>query len=73
MVDGLSQLRERKLPKNSVETSSYDTFTTSQETSDSGGGDQVQLPVNASTTQTISEMVDGLSQPFWEWEQLNWS
>ncbi|KAH0893188.1 hypothetical protein HID58_055617 [Brassica napus] len=73
MVDGLSQLRERKLPKNSVETSSYDTFTTSQETSDSGGGDQVQLPVNPSTTQTISEMVDGLSQPFWEWEQLNWS
>ncbi|KAJ0248251.1 putative NAC domain-containing protein 61 [Hirschfeldia incana] len=73
MVDGLSQLRERKLPYNEVKSRSCATVSTSSETSCSGGGDQVQLPVNASTTQTISEMVDGLSQPFWEWEQLNWS
>ncbi|VVB04889.1 unnamed protein product [Arabis nemorensis] len=62
---------ERKLPINGVETSFRATISTSPETSYSGG-DQVDLPVtNASTTQSNSEMVDGLSQPFWEWEQLN--
>ncbi|CDY21229.1 BnaC03g53950D [Brassica napus] len=73
MIAGISQLLERKLPNNGVETSSCATISTSPETSYSGGGDQVQLPVNVTTTQRISDMVDGLSQPFWEWEQLNWS
>ncbi|KAJ4890561.1 putative NAC domain-containing protein 61 [Raphanus sativus] len=73
MVDGPSQLRARKLPYNEVKSQSCATVSTSSETSCSGGGDQFQMPVNASATQTISEMVDGLSQPFWEWEQLNWS
>ncbi|KAF8111214.1 hypothetical protein N665_0076s0202 [Sinapis alba] len=74
MIAGISQLLERNLPNNNgVETSSFATVSTSPETSYSGGGDQVQLPVNATTTQRISDMVDGLSQPFWEWEQLNWS
>ncbi|KAF8048855.1 hypothetical protein N665_2369s0001 [Sinapis alba] len=63
-------------PKNKnppLKTLLQELVSTSPETSYSGGGDQSKLPVNASTTQTISEMVDGLSQPFWEWEQLNWS
>ncbi|KAG7633284.1 NAC domain superfamily [Arabidopsis suecica] len=65
---------ERNLPSNGVETSSRATISTSPETSHSGGN-QVDLPVNATTiTQSISDMVDGLSQPFWEWEQImNWS
>ncbi|KAG2328025.1 hypothetical protein Bca52824_010753 [Brassica carinata] len=75
MIAGISQLLERKVPNTGVETSSCAsaTISTSPETSYSGGGDQVQLPVNATTTQRISDMVDGLSQPFWEWEQINWS
>ncbi|CAB86913.1 NAC domain-like protein [Arabidopsis thaliana] len=64
---------ERNLPSNGVETSSRATISTSPETSHSGGN-QVDLPVNATTiTQSISDMVDELSQPFWEWEQMNWS
>ncbi|XP_010541267.2 PREDICTED: NAC domain-containing protein 90 [Tarenaya hassleriana] len=35
-------------------------------------GDHADLPEN-NTTQTNSAMVDGLTQPFWEWEQLNWA
>ncbi|KAH0893008.1 hypothetical protein HID58_055437, partial [Brassica napus] len=46
MIAGISQLLERKLPNNGVETSSCATISTSPETSYSGGGDQVQLPVN---------------------------
>ncbi|CAF2086933.1 unnamed protein product [Brassica rapa] len=73
MISGISKLLERKLPNNRAERSSCATISTSPETSYSGGGDQVQLPVNVTTTQRISDMVDALSQPFWEWEQLNWS
>lgn len=67
---------ERNLPSSGVETSSRATMSNSPETSNSeSGGDNVDLPVNATTTtqQSISEMIDGLSQPFWEWEQVNWS
>ncbi|CAN7100488.1 putative NAC domain-containing protein 61 [Brassica rapa] len=73
MIAGISKLLERKLPNNRAERSSCATISTSSETSYSGGEDQVQLPVNVTTTQRISDMIDGLSQPFWEWEQLNWS
>ncbi|XP_010514776.1 PREDICTED: putative NAC domain-containing protein 61 [Camelina sativa] len=64
---------ERKVPSNRVETSSRVTISTSPETSHSGGNN-VDLAVNATTINTqisISEMVDGLSLPFWEWEQMN--
>ncbi|XP_006291704.2 putative NAC domain-containing protein 61 [Capsella rubella] len=66
---------ERRVPSNRVESSSRATTSTSLETSHSGGN-KVDLSVNnanTSITQSISEMVDGLSQPFWEWEQMNWS
>lgn len=65
---------ERKPPNNGLETSSRATLSRSQETSQSGGNQLVDLLVNATTLQSNSEMmVDGLTQPFWEWEQLNWS
>ncbi|CAA7054221.1 unnamed protein product [Microthlaspi erraticum] len=64
---------ERKPPNNGLETSSRATISRSLETSNSGGNQLVDLLVNATTLQSNSEMVDGLSQPFWEWEQLNWS
>lgn len=64
---------ERKLPSNGVETSSRAAISTSPETSHLREN-KVDSSVNATTiTQSISEMVDGLSQPFWEWEQMNQS
>lgn len=50
-----------------AETSSF-RVESSPETSISGGEHVDHLSVN-----TEIMMVDGLTEPIWEWEQLNWS
>ncbi|CAN8268322.1 unnamed protein product [Cochlearia groenlandica] len=60
---------ERKLPNtNGVETSSHVIISNSHDNNNSYSQD---LPLNV-TTQSNSEMVDGLLLPFWEWEQIIW-